>query len=216
MDMKLNRLKLIVIMAIALIQFNNVLAQEDVLDKKVSIAFEDITLKEALDKIAKKSGVSFAYNNSASLDQKISASFMNENLQAWYEEERTLTIIFGVASGIAIFLSCLGLFAISLLVIELRTKEISIRKVLGAPVKRIVTMISFHFLKLVLIALIISVPLAWFAMQNWIEGYEYSITISPLTFIGVGLLVALIALLTVSFHVIKAAFANPVESLRKE
>lgn len=149
-------------------------------------------------------------------DGVFNASFLEENLQAWYEGERVMTTIFGLASGIAIFLSCLGLFAISLLVIELRTKEIGIRKVMGASVKGIVNMISFHFLTLVLIGLLIAIPLAWYAMQNWIEGYEYQIDINPLTFIGVGFLVALVAVLTVSFHAIKAALTNPVKSLRTE
>ena len=149
-------------------------------------------------------------------DTGFRASFLNENLQAWYEGEQTMTVIFGIASSIAIFLSCLGLFAISLLVIELRTKEIGIRKVMGASIKGIVKMISFHFLKLVLIGLLIAIPLAWFAMQNWIEGYEYRIDINPLTFIGVGFLVSLVAVLTVSFHSIKAALTNPVKSLRTE
>lgn len=144
------------------------------------------------------------------------ASFLDENLQAWYEVETTLTSVFGIASAIAIFLSCLGLFAISLLVIELRTKEIGIRKVMGASIKSIVSMISLHFLKLVLISLLIAIPLAWYAMENWIQNYEYRIDINPLTFIGVGFLVALVAVLTVSFHAIKAALANPVKSLRTE
>ncbi|HET8736269.1 MAG TPA: FtsX-like permease family protein [Pricia sp.] len=150
------------------------------------------------------------------VDAVFRASFLDENLQAWYEEERVVTTIFGLASGIAIFLSCLGLFAISLLVIELRTKEIGIRKVMGASAKGIVKMISFHFLKLVLISLLIAIPLAWLAMQNWIEGYEYRIEINPLTFIGVGLLVALVTVVTVSFHAVKAAIVNPVKSLRTE
>jgi len=144
------------------------------------------------------------------------ASFLDENLQAWYEGESVLTTVFGIASGLAIFLSCLGLFAISLLVIELRTKEIGIRKVMGASVKGIVKMISFHFLKLVLISLLIAIPLAWYAMQKWIEGYEYHIEINPLTFIWVGFLVGLVAVLTVSFHAIKVALTNPVKSLRTE
>ncbi len=143
-------------------------------------------------------------------------SFLNENLQAWYEGESTMTQIFGIASGIAIFLSCLGLFAISLLVIELRTKEIGIRKVMGASVTEIVSMFSIHFLKLVMISLLIAIPLSWFAMQRWIENYEYRIEINPLTFIGVGIIVSFVALMTVSFHSIKAAIANPVKSLRTE
>jgi hypothetical protein len=143
-------------------------------------------------------------------------SFLNENLQAWYEEEHVMTLIFGLASGIAIFLSCLGLFAISLLLIELRTKEIGIRKVMGASVTGIVRMISLHFLKLVFISLLISLPLAWFSMQNWLENYAYRMEINPLTFLGVSLLVAVVALATVSYHCIKAAIVNPVKSLRAE
>jgi len=149
-------------------------------------------------------------------DSEFKASFLDENLQAWYEAEKTMTTIFGLASAIAIFLSCMGLFAISLLVIELRTKEIGIRKVMGASINNVVTMISFHFLKLVLISLVLALPIAWFVTQSWIENYEHQIKISPLTFILVGILVALVALITVSYHTIKAAIANPVKSLRTE
>ena len=144
------------------------------------------------------------------------ASFLDENLQAWYEGEIIMTTVFGIASAIAIFLSCLGLFAISLMVIELRTKEIGIRKVMGASVNSIVGMISIHFLKLVLLSLLIAVPLAWYAMEIWIENYENRISIDPLTFLGVGTVVIVVALFTVSFHTIKAAIVNPVDSLRTE
>jgi ABC-type lipoprotein release transport system permease subunit len=144
------------------------------------------------------------------------ASFLDENLQAWYEGEIIMTTVFGIASAIAIFLSCLGLFAISLMMIELRTKEIGIRKVMGASVNSIVGMISIHFLKLVLLGLLIALPLAWYAMQTWIGNYEHRITINPLTFIGVAVAVAIVALVTVSFHTIRAAIVNPVKSLRTE
>lgn len=144
------------------------------------------------------------------------ASFLDENLQAWYEGEIIMTTVFGIASAIAILLSCLGLFAISLMVIELRTKEIGIRKVMGASVNSIVGMISIHFLKLILLSLLIALPLAWYAMQTWIENYEHRISINPLTFIGVAVAVAFVALVTVSFHTIRAAIVNPVESLRTE
>lgn len=144
------------------------------------------------------------------------ASFLNENLQAWYEMERVITSIFGIASGIAVFLSCLGLFAISLMVIQLRIKEIGIRKVMGATVSGIVSMLSMQFLKLVSVGLLIALPLAWFAMEKWIQSYEYRIEISPFTFILIGVLVASVAVLTVSFHAIRAASINPVRSLRTE
>jgi ABC-type antimicrobial peptide transport system permease subunit len=144
------------------------------------------------------------------------ASFLNENLQAWYEGESIMATIFGLAAGIAIFLSCLGLFAISLMVIELRTKEIGIRKVMGASVSRIVSMITFYFLRLIAISLLIALPIAWFTMQSWIENYVYRIEINLLTFMWVGLLVTAVALITISFHAIKAANTNPVNSLKIE
>lgn len=151
-----------------------------------------------------------------SLDSEFNASFLDENLQAWYEGEKTMTTIFGFASAIAIFLSCMGLFAISLLVIESRKKEIGIRKVMGASINNVVRMISIQFLKLVLISLVIALPLAWFVSQSWLENYQYQIQISPLTFILVGILVTLVALFTVSYHTVKAAIVNPVKSLRTE
>ena len=149
-------------------------------------------------------------------DSEFKASFLDENLQAWYEAEKTMATIFGLASAIAIFLSCMGLFAISLLVIESRTKEIGIRKVMGASVNNVVSMISWHFLKLVLISLLISLPIAWFVAQTWLENYEHQMYMSPLTFILVGIVVTLVALITVSYHTVKAAIVNPVESLRSE
>lgn len=149
-------------------------------------------------------------------DSEFKASFLDENLQAWYEAEKTMSTIFGLASAIAIFLSCMGLFAISMLVIESRTKEIGIRKVMGASINNVVRMISVYFLKLVLISLLIALPIAWFATQSWLENYQYQMEISPLTFILVGIVVVLVALATVSYHTIKAAIVNPVKSLRTE
>ena len=149
-------------------------------------------------------------------DSDFNASFLDENLQAWYEGEKTMTTIFGLASAIAIFLSCMGLFAISMLVIESRTKEIGIRKVMGASINNVVRMISMQFVKLVLISLVIALPLAWIITKSWLENYQYQMQISPLTFVLVGILVTLIALVTVSFQATKAALANPVKSLRTE
>jgi ABC-type antimicrobial peptide transport system permease subunit len=149
-------------------------------------------------------------------DAEFKGSFLDENLQSWYEGESFMTQIFGLASGVAIMLSCLGLFALSLIVIELRTKEIGLRKVMGASVKNIVAMVSFSFLKLILISLLISLPIAWFAMSGWLENYADRITINPLIFIAVGVIITAVALITVSYHTIKAAVANPVNSLRSE
>ena len=99
---------------------------------------------------------------------------------------------------------------------EARIKEIGVRKVLGASVTSIATLLSKDFVKLVIISIIIASPVAWFAMNNWLQGYDYRINISWLVFIASGLLAIVIALLTVSFQAIKAAIANPVKSLRTE
>ena len=144
------------------------------------------------------------------------ASFLDENVDAWYQNEEQLSQILSLASGIAILLSCIGLFAVALLVIEQRTKEIGIRKVMGASIPGIVLLLSRDFVKLVLIALAIAVPLAWFGMKIWLDNYASRIAISPWVFVGVGLAAILIALLTVSFQSIKAALMNPVKSLRSE
>ena len=143
-------------------------------------------------------------------------SFLDENINAWYQSEETLSKLFSLASGVAILLSCLGLFAIALMVIEQRTKEIGIRKVMGASVPSLIVSLSQDFVKLVFIALLIAIPLAWFSMQMWLNNYTEHIQISPWVFVGVGVIAVLIALGTVSFHSIKAALVNPVKSLRSE
>lgn len=143
-------------------------------------------------------------------------SFLDENVDAWYQDEEQLSRILSLASGIAILLSGIGLFAIALLMIEQRTKEIGIRKVMGSSIPGIVLLLSRDFVKLVLVALAIALPLAWYGMKAWLNNYTYRIDISPWVFIGVGLSAILIALATVSFQSIRAALMNPVKSLRNE
>jgi ABC-type antimicrobial peptide transport system permease subunit len=143
-------------------------------------------------------------------------SFLDQNVDAWYEEEERLSQVFSVAAGLAIALSCLGLFAVALLVIEQRTKEIGIRKVLGASITGIILTLSKGFVKLVLIALALALPLAWFLVQQWLKHYPVRTEVSGWVFAGVGVAALLIALGTVSFHTFKAALANPVKALRSE
>jgi len=119
-------------------------------------------------------------------------------------------------SALAILIACLGLFGLAAYAAEQRTKEIGIRKVLGATVSNITAMLSKDFLKLVVIAAIIAFPLAWWAMHSWLQDFAYRTTISWWVFIMAGVLAALIAVVTVSFQTIKAAIANPVKSLRTE
>ncbi len=122
----------------------------------------------------------------------------------------------GVFACLAIFISCLGLFGLSAYVAESRTKEIGVRKVLGASVLNITRLLSWDFVKLVVLSLVIATPVAWFAMNHWLADYTYRITISWGIFFIAGLLAVAIDLVTISFQSIKAAIANPVKSLRSE
>ena len=148
--------------------------------------------------------------------QDFNGSFLDENTDRWYRREARLSRLFTTAAGIAILLSCMGLFAIAVMRTEQRTKEIGVRKVLGASVTSIVTLLSKDFLKLVLIAIVIASPIAWYAMNRWLQDFAYKIDIEWWVFALTGLLAVGIALLTVSFQSIKAALMNPVKSLRSE
>ena len=143
-------------------------------------------------------------------------TFLNEENRKSYEAEAKWKQIMLFGAVLTIFISCIGLFGLSVLSAEKRTKEIGIRKVLGASVNRVVTILSKDFLKLVFISLVIAIPAAWIAASKWLENYPYRITLNWWLFASAGILVVLIALITVSFQAIKAAVANPVKSLRTE
>jgi putative ABC transport system permease protein len=143
-------------------------------------------------------------------------TFLEENFDKLYEAEQRQGTIFTIFACIAIFIACLGLFGLSAFAISQRIKEIGIRKVLGANVSTIVRLLSKDFLILVGIAAIIAFPIAWFAMNKWLQDFAYRINMPWWVFIIAGIVAALIALLTISFQAIKAAIANPVTSLRTE
>lgn len=142
--------------------------------------------------------------------------FLDEQLDLFYQEDLKREKIFMASSFATIFIACLGLFGLAAFTAQQRTKEIGIRKVLGASPGSIVALLSKDFLTLVLIAFIISVPIGWLAMYQWLQNFAYRISISPWIFISAGALAIFIALLTVSFQAIRAALANPVKSLRNE
>jgi ABC-type antimicrobial peptide transport system permease subunit len=142
--------------------------------------------------------------------------FINEEYaQKFAFEEMTATLA-RLFSALTIFISCLGLFGLATYMAENRIKEIGVRKVLGASVANITTLLSRDFLRLVIIAIIIATPIAWWAMHNWLQHYTYRVPISWFTFIVAGGLAIIIALATVSYQAIKAAVTNPVKSLRTE
>ncbi|WP_026449602.1 ABC transporter permease [Aequorivita capsosiphonis] len=143
-------------------------------------------------------------------------SFTDQQYELKFKGEQTMGALASIFSGLTIFIACLGLFALAAYTTETRRKEIGIRKVLGAPVLLIATLLSKDFLKLVGIAFVIAAPIAYFVMNNWLENYQYRISIEWWVFAVVGLSAILIALITVSFQAIKAAIANPVKSLRTE
>jgi len=145
-----------------------------------------------------------------------SYTFLDENFNKQYVDEERFEKLFFNFAILAIFISCLGLLGLASYSTLQRTKEIGIRKVLGASVSGITSLLSKDFIKLVLIALVIASPIAWFGMHKWLQGFAYRIDIGIWVFILAGVLAILIALLTVSFQAIKAAVANPVKSLRSE
>ena len=142
--------------------------------------------------------------------------FADETYNKQYVAEQQLGKVFIAAAIVAIFIACLGLFGLAAFTAQQRTKEIGIRKVLGASVTNITTVLSFDFVKLVCIALVIAAPLAWWAGSKWLLNFAYRTSVSWWMFALAGIVVLLIAVITVSFQAIKAAIANPVKSLRTE
>jgi putative ABC transport system permease protein len=143
-------------------------------------------------------------------------NFLDESFGRLYEAEQKQGTLFTVFSGIAILIACLGLFGLASFATEQRTKEIGIRKVLGASVSGIVAMLSKDFMKLVLIANIIAWPIAWYGMHAWLQDFAYRTPIAWWIFAVASFMALLVALLTISLQAIKAAGANPVQALRSE
>ncbi|MEP7373275.1 MAG: ABC transporter permease [Chitinophagaceae bacterium] len=149
-------------------------------------------------------------------DIPLEFSFVDESIAKQYGNEQKMEGIFYVFAGLSLLIACLGLFGLSIFVVERKVKEIGIRKVLGASITGIVGLLSRDFLKLVLIAAFIASPLAWYFMHEWLQDFAYRVSIEWWIFAVSGTIALLIALITVSFRSIKAAIANPVQSLRTE
>jgi len=149
-------------------------------------------------------------------DTPFEYSFLDQNIQKQYDEDRRVARIISGFTFIAMLISCLGLYGLSTYMAERRFKEIGVRKVMGANVGQIVTLLSTEFAKLVLIAFAIAVPLAWYGMDKWLTGFAYHIDVDGFIFVYAGLLSLAVALITVSYESIKAALTNPIKSLRSE
>jgi ABC-type antimicrobial peptide transport system permease subunit len=143
-------------------------------------------------------------------------NFLDEAYQKQYDSETRVSALSTYFAGLAIVISCLGLFGLAAFTAQKRRKEIGIRKVIGASVVNITTMLSKDFFRLIFISLGIAFPVSWWLMSNWLQNFAYRIFITPYVFVIAGVAVILITLFTISFQSIKAAMANPVKSLRTE
>jgi ABC-type antimicrobial peptide transport system permease subunit len=143
-------------------------------------------------------------------------TFLDEDDQAQYVSEQRIAVLSRYFAGLAVLIMCLGLFGLAAFNAEARTKEIGIRKVLGASTATVVFLLSKDFFKLVLISILIAFPLAWWAMSSWLAGFEYKINLGPGVFIIAFIAIVLITLATISFQSVKAALASPARSLKAE
>jgi putative ABC transport system permease protein len=142
--------------------------------------------------------------------------FLDDVFNNLYKGEQQQGVLFNYFAGIAIFISCLGLLGLAAYTAQVRTREIGVRKVLGSSVSGIIGLLATDFIKLVLIAILIASPIAWYIMNNWLQGFAYKINISWTVFVLAGIIAIFIAFITISFQAVKAALANPVNSLRSE
>ena len=143
-------------------------------------------------------------------------NFLDEAYQKQYDTETRMSALSKYFAGLASIISCLGLFGLAAFTAQKRRKEIGVRKVIGASVVNITTMLTKDFLQLTIISLLIALPISWWMMNNWLQGFAYRISITPYIFITAAVAVILITLFTISFQSIKAATTNPVKSLRSE
>jgi putative ABC transport system permease protein len=142
--------------------------------------------------------------------------FLDESFNTQYQADQHFGQLFTFFSCLAICIACLGLLGLSTFMAQQRVKEIGVRKVLGSSVSGIVMLLSKDFIKLVLIAIVIAVPLCTWAMNRWLQDFAYRITIGPLVFIEAGMITVGVALATIAWQSVKAAMVNPVRSLRNE
>jgi putative ABC transport system permease protein len=149
-------------------------------------------------------------------NQPIRYSFLDESYARMYDDVQRMGRIFISAAVLAIIVACLGLFALSAFMVEQRSKEISIRLVLGASLKSIFSLLTFNFLKLVIISIVIAVPIAWYTMDKWLQDFTYRTKITWDVFVLAGAMAVLIAVFTISYQSIKAALIKPAENLKME
>jgi len=178
-------------------------------NSEISVKLAPGDLPGTIDQIRKKYEAFFPGN-------LFDYTFLDERFNRQYENEQLFSRAFGIFAGLAIFVACLGLLGLTMFATIQRTKEIGVRKVLGASVSSIVLLLSKNFLKLILLSSLVAFPLAWWAMHSWLQDFAYRVNIGWWIFILAGASALFIALATITFQAIKAAIANPVKSLRTE
>jgi ABC-type antimicrobial peptide transport system permease subunit len=142
--------------------------------------------------------------------------FLDEQIREFYEGEQKMSILLTVFTSMAIFIGCLGLFGLATFMANQRTKEIGVRKALGASVESIIILFSKEYVKLIFIGFLLASPLVWLLMNKWLDGFAYKITIGPVVFIAGFAATLAIAMITVGYKSFKAAIVNPIKSLRYE
>ena len=145
-----------------------------------------------------------------------SYKFLDEEIKQFYDREQKLSTLLGIFTSIAIFIGCLGLFGLATFMANQKTKEIGVRKVLGASVQSIVILFSKEYVKLIFIGFTLASPIAFYVMNQWLSNFAYKITIGPSIFLTGLTLTFLIAVITVGYRSLRAATTNPVDSLRSE
>jgi putative ABC transport system permease protein len=144
-------------------------------------------------------------------------SFVDENFNAKFKAEERMGQVFLIFTGLAIIIACLGLFGLATFSAEQRAKEIGVRKIMGANVTQLVLLLTKDFAKLVVIAFILSIPITWYAVENWwLQGFAYRIDFSVSIVITAGIVALAVALLTILYQALQAALGNPVDALRSE
>ena len=143
-------------------------------------------------------------------------SFLDQHFEKLYQSDRQMSAVVSIMAGLAILISCLGLFGLAAITTARKTKEIGIRKVMGATEAQLTFLLSRNFTLLVILAFVIASPVTYWLLSNWLEGFAYRVDINPLWFLAGGLIALAIALLTISYHTIRSARSNPVDSLRYE
>ena len=177
---------------------------------------ENMAVKLSANDFSQTIGAIEAMWNKLAPGQPFSYRFMDESFNTTYEAEQRLGKIFMVFTVLSILIACLGLFGLAAFNAQKRTKEIGIRKVLGASIGQITYRLTTDFLKMVGIAILISLPIGWFAMNKWLEDFSYRIEIGIWIFVLAAFLAVAISIITVSYQSIKAAIVNPIKSLRTE